>query len=30
MGVQETHIKDCGVIYCMMGNESEVWERMEV
>ena len=29
IGVQETHIKGCGVIDCMMGSESEVWEGME-
>ena len=29
MGVQETHMKCCGVIDCMMGSESKVWEGME-
>ena len=29
MGVQETRIKGCEVVDCMMGSESEVWEGME-
>ena len=29
MGVQETHIKGCGVIDCIVGSDSEVWEGME-
>ena len=29
IGIQETLINGCGVIGCMVGNESEVWEGME-
>ena len=29
MGIQETQTKGCGVMDCMMGSESEVWEGMQ-
>ena len=29
LGVQETHMKGCGVMDCMEGSECELWEGMK-
>ena len=29
IGVQETHMKGCGVMECVRGNECGIWEGME-
>ncbi len=29
IGLQETHMKGCGVVECLGGNECLIWEGME-
>lgn len=29
MGIQETYLKECGLVQCMMENKCEMWKELE-